>query len=275
MTTWEYIRELFRPTDRVAICWKVHTEKLFNQRVVTAETACSERYQRFLRAMNAQGNNVYIGMNPVRAESGQHRLKNDIAEIRRVYLDLDDDGETTLATILNSSSLPQPNYVLNTSPGKYQLIWNVRLFERNDAETLMRSLCRQFNADPANVDISRVFRLPGLHNKKYDATFQVTARKMSATVYTPRDFPSYAPSSTPAPRKRSGSTLTNTPSHRDWAWVCRQLWNAPDPEAVRSQLTDELARRAQVRNKPKPRYYAELTFNKALAYIAAKRASSK
>ncbi|HET6844818.1 MAG TPA: DNA-primase RepB domain-containing protein [Candidatus Angelobacter sp.] len=275
MTTWDYIRELFQPTDRVAICWKIYTEKRFNQRVVTAETACSERYQSFLRAMNVQGNNIYIGMNPIRPDAGQKRHKEDIAEVRRVYLDIDNDAEAILNRILTGSNLPKPNYVLNTSPGKYQLLWNVRDFERNDAESLMRSLCREFQADPANVDISRVFRLPGLHNKKYDATFQVTAQKLSSAIYTPRDFPSYASSTTPAPRQRATSKLTGTPSHLDWAWVCRQLWNTRDPEAVRSQLTDELERRARVRNKPKPRYYAELTFNKAVAYIAAKRPFSR
>jgi|SRR5579883_1267274 len=276
MTTWEYIRDLFKPTDRVAICWKVHTEKHFNQRIVTAELACSDRYQRFLRAMNAKGNNVYIGMNPIRPESKYHRQKDDIAEIRRIYLDIDTNAVEVLKTILDSE-LPTPSYVLNTSPGKYQIIWNVTRFERDQAEALMRSLCRHFHADPANVDISRVFRLPGLHNKKYDATFQVTARKLSSILYTPQEFPVADPAllTATAARDRSPSTLANTPSHRDWAWVCHQLWLTRDFNAVRAQIVSELERRAHVRKKAKPRYYAELTFEKACTYIAAKRGFSK
>lgn len=277
MTTWEYIRDLFKPTDRIAICWKIHTEHYFNQRIVTAEAACTDRYQRFLRAMNAQGNNVYISMNPIRADSMQHRQKTDIAEIRRIYLDVDHDGDNVLNTILTDSSLPKPNYVLNTSPAKYQIIWNVTGFSPDQAEALMRSLCRQFHSDRATVDIARVFRLPGLHNKKYDATFRVTARKLTTTVYTAASFP--APDSTTTAtgitRQRSLSTTPrNTQSERDWAYCCRALWPDPNNETVVAKLLAEMERRAQGR-RAKPRYYAELTVSKARKYIAAKRGFSK
>jgi len=273
MTTWEYIRDLFRPNDRIVICWKIHTATTFHQRFLSAEDACQDRYQRFLRAMNAQGNNIYIGMNPIHARS-RSRTKADIAEIRRVYLDVDHEADTVLNTILLDAHLPQPNYVLNTSPGKYQVIWNVERFEPGDAEALMRALCRHYGADPATVDISRVFRLPGLHNKKYEASYQVTARKLTGAIYRPNDFPVYDSASTRLPRPRTSSTLTNTPSHRDWAYVCRELWNASDPDAVTPRLIEELVHSAELRHKPKPRYYAELTVEKARAYIAAKRASS-
>src|SRR6266568_8668779 len=147
MTTWEYIRDLFRPDDRIVICWKKHAEKAFHQRFLTADAACQDRFQRFLRAMNAQGNNIYIGMNPIRSTS-HNRTKADISQIRRVYLDLDVDADSVLNTILHAAALPQPNYVLTTSPGKHQVIWNVQRFQPNDAESLMRALSREFQADP-------------------------------------------------------------------------------------------------------------------------------
>jgi hypothetical protein len=274
MTTWQYIRELFKPGDRIAICWKMHTEPAFHQRFLSAHAAAKDPYQRFLRAMNAQGNNIYIGMNPLRPSS-RSRTKADISEVRHVYLDLDHSAETNLEALLRSTTVPKPNFVLNTSPGKYQVIWRVKGLQSNDGESLMRALARQHSGDPATVDISRVLRLPGLHNKKYDATFQITARKLTCAIYSPQDFPAFNLPPTSLAGTRSASKLTNTPSHHDWAYVCHALWGARDPGAVRATLTDELMRRALARNKPKPRYYAELTFEKAAAYIASKRDFSR
>jgi hypothetical protein len=273
MTTWDYIRDLFEPDDQVAVCWKKGDDK-FNHRFVTASAACKEPFQRFLRAMNAQGANVYITMNPLKP-GARSRTKQDVLEIRRVYLDIDHDGERVLLSILTSSTLPRPNYVLNTSPAKYQVIWNVQGFDVTAAETLMRSLSREFHTDPATVDVCRVFRLPGLHNKKYDATFRVTARHLTSIVYGPCHFLSY--DSTPVTRTQNRAHVVSGPRHskseRDWAYCCQRLWPDPNDAAVIAELLTEMERRAQGR-RSKPRYYAELTVNNARAYMAAKRDSS-
>jgi len=51
------------------------------------------------------------------------RTKADIAEIRDLYLDLREDGDERLARVFKCERLPQPNYVLDTSLGKHQVIW--------------------------------------------------------------------------------------------------------------------------------------------------------
>jgi len=271
MTTWDYIRDLFRPYETVAIC--IRLDGAIRQRIVTAEAACAPRYQAFLRAMNAQGADIYISMNPLRCGSNG-RTKADIAMIQRIYLDLDHDGDRHLQLILNSSPLPQPNYILTTSPGKYQVIWNVHDFAPDQAENLMRFLVPLYGADPAATDIARILRLPGLHNKKHGLSFPVVARKLTSHVYTPVDFPVptlISPQRTSS--HRAGSTLRNTPSHRDWAYCCRALWNAPDSDAVADQLIQELVTRATLRHKPDPLYYAKLTVKKARSYMQHKRDS--
>jgi len=271
MTTWEYIRDLYRPNDRIVIAWKLPAAQTFHQRFLTADAACRNAFQRFLRAMNAQGNNIYIGMNPILPGS-RHRTKQDIADIRRIYLDLDHDGERGLAAILESRELPKPNYILNTSAGKFQVIWNVWNFTPQMAENLMRNLARNYHADPGTIDAARVFRLPGLHNKKYDLTFQVTARKLSSTLYPPHAFAACEPLSTltrPVPR-RASSQPRHSQSERDWAYCCSALWPNPFDEAVYQRLLNEMEARAQGR-RAKPRYYAKLTVEKARTYIACKR----
>ncbi len=50
------------------------------------------------------------------------RTKEDSKEIRHLYLDLDKDATRKLEAIRHDNTVPLPNYVLNTSPGKFQVI---------------------------------------------------------------------------------------------------------------------------------------------------------
>jgi hypothetical protein len=70
------------------------------------------------------GSDIYIGMNPLR-EHALNRTKKDIKSIRHVYLDLDHGGQEALNSVENSSAVPKPNYVLTSSPGKFQIVWKV------------------------------------------------------------------------------------------------------------------------------------------------------
>jgi hypothetical protein len=133
--------------------------------VVSAQDLARESWQRWLRAENAQGADVYISQNALR-ENTRNRKKEDIAAIRHVYLDLDQDGARSLATIENSPNVPQPSYVITSSPGKFQVIWKVKDMTQEQAEALQRRMVHEFGADPAATDSSRVLRLPGFVNKK-------------------------------------------------------------------------------------------------------------
>jgi hypothetical protein len=217
-------------------------------------------------------------MNPLKADA-QSRCKDNIASIRRIYLDIDRDGHNTLLRINTDSKegrLPAPAYVLNTSPNKYQIIWNVQGFTQEIAEGTMRSLVRLYNGDPAAVDISRVLRLPGLHNKKYGQTFPIVALPYSRKVYSPAEFPE--PTCTPvasprhATRSHSSGGIDTSPSGKEFAYCCHEIYHAPahDLEAVCSRLTDEIEQRARARKKNTSDYrgYAERTVTNARQKIA-------
>src|SRR5579859_8155953 len=265
ITTWQYIHELFKPDETVAICLRKQGEPI-QQRILTAAAACCSHYQRFLRAMNAQGADVWISMNPLQPGAKQ-RTKKHIAEVRRIFLDLDHDADNTLKLILNDSTLPKPNYILNTSPGKYQLIWNVQGFPPYVAEKYMQGLARFYHADVAVVDISRVLRLPGLHNKKYAKTFRVTAERLSTRIYQIQDF-LISPESLhelraqPAghtSKQRSATGSDTSRSGQDWGYCCTALWRSHDIETTCSGLIVELTRRAAERNNGNPSRYAHRT----------------
>ena len=67
-------------------------------------------------------------MNPCSPDRGP-AARRTFQEVRRVYLDLDEDGPSKLKEALQdgfSGKLPSASYIINTSPDRYQLIWNVK-----------------------------------------------------------------------------------------------------------------------------------------------------
>jgi hypothetical protein len=126
--------------------------------------------------------------------------------------------------------VPRPNYVLHTSPEKFQIVWKVEDMTIKEAEALNRAMVREFDGDPAATDSTRVLRLPGFANKKYEADFYVQAHTESTQAYHLRDFKLQI-DSPDAPRHqheevaRKPLTQSNTlsQSEHDWAYAMRAL----------------------------------------------------
>src|SRR5277367_1337745 len=183
----EYILDNFEATDRIAILMLNRDFSETIQRITSAQKASSPEFQAWLRYKNANGSDIYMGMNPLRQDAST-RTKEDIASIRHVYLDLDHGGPEALQSLENSSTVPKPNYVLASSPAKFQIVWKVEGMSLEEAEGLLHAMAREFGGDPAATDATRVLRLPGFANKKYQTDFYVEARKESAEIYQLRDF---------------------------------------------------------------------------------------
>ncbi len=227
--TSEYISDNFEPSDRIAVLVLNRNLGETTQRITTAQKAASPEFQAWLRYKNANGADIYVGMNPLKQDAST-RTKDDIETIRHLYLDLDHGGSAGLEAIKNSDLVPQPNYVLNTSPEKFQVIWKVEGIAPEEAEDLQRAMVREFAGDPAATDSTRVLRLPGFANKKYDQDFYVQVRLESTQTYHIRDF-KVPIDSQDAPRlhneeaarshRAPGSTLSQ--SEHDWAYAKRAL----------------------------------------------------
>ena len=183
----EYINDNFKPSDRIAVLVLNRSLRETTQRITTAQKAASPEFQAWLRYKNANGADIYVGMNPLKQDAST-RTKDDIETIRHLYIDLDHGGSTALDAIKNSDLVPQPNYVLNTSPDKFQVVWKVEGITPEEAEALQHGMVREFGGDPAATDSTRVLRLPGFANKKYDQDFYVQARFESTQTYHHRDF---------------------------------------------------------------------------------------
>jgi len=270
LTPEEYIKANYEPQDHLAVLIHHRAKGDTVQRINTAEAIASSKWQAWLRHVNANGNDVYISQNTLNGAS-PHRRKQDVEAIRHVYLDLDQDGDRALRAIQASDKLPRPNFVIDTSPGKHQVIWKVQGMTQPQAENLMRAMAREFGGDPAATDSTRVLRLPGFYNKKYEAPYRIEARQESSQVYRLADFKvslETIQSQGPAAQQRpagQGSSTKNTHSERDWRWATRQLGRG---ESVHN-LVHRLEQSRQ--DKPNPGYYARLTVTRAYARYALSR----
>ena len=158
------------------------------QRISTVDKIAGASFQDWMRYKNEKaGSDVYIGMNALKPGAFT-RTKDDILTIRHLYVDLDQDGSASLAAIEKSNLVPAPSYALNTSPDKYQVIWKVQGIAQDEADALLHALARQFDGDRAATDSTRVLRVPGFMNKKYELDFLVTIQSRSDQTYALRDF---------------------------------------------------------------------------------------
>jgi hypothetical protein len=264
LTASKYVRELFEPADNAAILVRNRGTGRTVQRIARAEAIASLEFQEWLAAQSTAGADVYVGMNPIK-EGAYSRTKENIKDIRHAYLDLDRNGDASLEAIRSSHAVPAPNFVLDTSPGKHQVVWKVTDFNQEEAEALLRTLSRQFDGDPAATDSTRVLRLPGFPNRKLSEDFIVQARHESNAVYTPRDF-THKEGSPETPRhagedqERTRTMPTNhkSQSEQDWAYAKRALARGDDPEEVIRRIAG-----FRGNEKSDPAYYARRTVARA------------
>jgi DNA primase RepB-like protein len=387
--TWDFIRQLFEPADPVALLLLSTKTHESEQKIHSAGDLSRPAFQQYLRAKNAQGFNIHLGMNPLYAEHAirltmssamasavknivnsvpsitnykeegqerttsltwtfrgitiansktqafsalgnlqshlaeipnldfhvfqQHRrLKENVREVRRLYLDLDHSGDEHLKRLFKDSEdgkLPLPNYVVNTSPGKYQVIWTVEPgSQQSVAEGMLRTMAKEYGGDPACSDVTRMLRLPGLHNKKYDGYTPVhcecwtnTEHQIADFAYIHElagkhatedhqqvqavvDFSSQSQQNPSAHVRRSARPETDTQSHKDWHYCCREaektIYRSPETlvaqnlEKTYGRLTDWLIQNCSDNHKigtsSPPTVYARLTIHELRKHIAPK-----
>jgi hypothetical protein len=256
-----YIRENFDPNDRVALVLVSRRHGGVVQRITSADRIAAEDFQRWLRFMNARRYEVYLSMNALRPEA-TGRTKEDIGAVRHIYFDLDNGGPEALNRLLERPDIPKPNYVVQSSPGKYQIIWKAEGFEPEQAEGIQRALVRETGADPAATDSSRVLRIPGFLNHKYDPPHPVTVQKLSDEIHRPDQFPRFTPEQlSPISGERQLPDGHRSQSEKDWAYAMRALARGVPEEKIIAAMA------AYRSDKSNPEYYARHTVRKAAASL--------
>src|SRR6266404_3729144 len=264
LTASEYVFALHEPRDQVAVLLRNRIQQQTMQRILPAETIASAPFQSWLAEQNLSGADIFIGMNPVR-EGSRNRTKEQIREIRHAYLDLDEEAGVSLQAIRTSGDVPPPNFVLDTSPGKHQVVWRVEGLDTSQAETLLRALASLYGGDPAATDVSRLLRLPGFTNRKYNEAFVVRVHHETNALYHEQDFhmqedspesPRHLSDSQQGSRKISAGHRSQ--SEADWAYAKRALARGDQADQIIQRIADYRAD-----DTADPAYYARLTVIKA------------
>jgi len=272
----DFVLALHRPEDRVALLVRNRVRSRITQRILSAQDIASPSLIQWLTEQNEGGADIFLGINPVKNDS-HGRTKEDIREIRHVYLDLDEDGPESLGAIRASGDTPAPNFVIDTSPQKNQVIWRVDGLDVEQAESLLRSLAAEFRGDTAATDVSRVLRVPGFRNHKYETPFLVRATQETDQAYRLSDFviQEDSPDAPRHPGEGQDPPRRLKPGHRsqseaDWAYAKRALARGDDPEEVVRRIADFRAE-----DKHSPESYARRTVAKALAELELEPFKSK
>jgi len=263
-TAREFLSRSFAPEETIALLLRRENPASLMQRVVRMEQVLEARYRAWLAYENSGGANIYVTANPLRSGS-RKRTKESITSVRHLYIDIDTDGDARLRAILASDSVPTPSAILSTSPGKYQVLWQVDGFGFDLQEQTLKLLSIAFGGDPACTDRNRVLRIPGFLNWKYDPAHHVTVEYPDGSVWTRDDFRLDIAAADTVLSDRSilhpKQPGKHSNSESDWAWVSYQLAHGKD--AVK--LTRALASRRS--DKPNPLYYAQRTVDVASARL--------
>ena len=270
-TASQFILDNFELEDRLAVVLIDRRSGVVTQRIASANQIASQEFQVWLNSENRSGRDVFVSMNAL-ADDARSRTRGDVSNIRHLYLDFDENGTRAVQHLQAREDIPKPNYLVNTSPDHWQVSWKVQGFGKEQAEATIRELVREFGADPAATDCARVMRVPGFVNHKRHPTHLVRAERLSATVYTPDQFPrpEQEDRHTATPEGEFGSARGRKlrPGHLsqsefDWAYAKRALSRGDSPESVVAAIANH--RRG---DKPDPEYYARLTVSKAAQDLA-------
>jgi RepB DNA-primase from phage plasmid len=273
-TAADYILDNFEPDDRLAVVLIDRSSGVVTQRIASARQIASPEFQVWLKGENRSARDAFLSMNALH-EQARGRTREDVMTIRHLYLDFDQNGTAAVHQLRDREDIPEPNYLVNTSPDHWQVSWKVQGFGKEQAEEMMRGMVREFGADPAATDSARVMRIPGFTNHKRHPGHMVRAEHLSSATYTPDQFPRLEPEDrrSGAPNRDFGSSeMRRLPrghlsqSERDWAYARRALSRGKSPDSVVSAIA-----RYRQGEKPDVQYYARHTVEKAAASLGPPR----
>lgn len=185
----QFLRTSFGSDDWTALLLKNVDVGRSVQRTGSLAWACRDSVLDWLRTQDAARSDVYVSVNALAA--GAHsRTRRDVAVVRHVFLDIDQDALDVLRQVERRSDIPPPSYVMHTSRGRAHILWRARDFDASGVERLQKQLAADLGGDLAATSVTQLTRLPGFWNCKHDKPYMVWVDyRDTEHVYTPRDFP--------------------------------------------------------------------------------------
>lgn len=183
-----FLRAAFASSDSIGVLLKTYRTGQVIQRIVPVTTAIGDRFQSWLRYVNAHGWNVYVGVNAYRP--GRSRAREAVTQVRHLFLEEDVDGPGLLAALSTRPDLPPPSYVLHSSPRRVHVLWRVTDIAPSRIERLQKQLARELLTDRAATSCAQTTRLPGFFNHKRKPSVRVGIEYLHwRDVFSAADLP--------------------------------------------------------------------------------------
>jgi putative DNA primase/helicase len=208
-----YLHELFEQGDFIDLQFIHQTETIpGTDRKKTSDlfmrlADVNEQTLQTIHNYQASGWNSYVCMNALKPEADAldgkfHRRERDVANVRTVYIDLDQDAEAGVIAVcgdVDAGLVPVPHFIVRSSPKKFYVIWKVAGMSVLEAKSLNKALQQRYKADPQAVDAARVLRLIGTFNLKPEYAVETGAAPLvelddyeyKKRVYTDSTEPRY------------------------------------------------------------------------------------
>ena len=164
--------------------------------------------QSFVAEHQAAGYDLYFTGNPIKGELHKKASKDDVAEARRLWVDLDPRKDRpleeeraqmlALGTTNLPAGIPKPNVIIDSGRG-YWFFWNLETPQPTDGKdgqltttvkSYGRGLEQAFSPFADNChNIDRIGRLPGTRNSKTGNMAGVLHEYSQDTPYAIENFP--------------------------------------------------------------------------------------
>jgi len=179
-----YLRELFEPGDFIDLQFIHQTDTIpGTDRKQTRDEfvfidAIGEQTLQMIRVYQQAGWNSYVCMNALKQEvdpldGKHHRRERDVVGVRSVYVDCDVnalDSVNKIADDIEAELLPEPQFIIRSSPSKFYVLWKVQGMTVLEAKALNKALQSRYHTDAAATDAARVLRMIGTYNLKPEYT---------------------------------------------------------------------------------------------------------
>lgn len=186
----------------------------------------SEKLKEFFQAYPPEKYDLYWSPMPYTQPKRQNRFSVDTKFMAQ---DIDECEDP-------SSISPKPSYIWESSPNKYQGLWELdRYINEQEYTPLNKALAAHIGCDDC-FDFAHVYRIPGTINHKYKNSPPVGMVKPTKALYKPRDIRKAVGGVTTTPKKEKASSASSAVSEQDMLAERRIYAKYSIPKKVRDTL---------------------------------------
>lgn len=186
----------------------------------------SEKLKEFFQAYPPEKYDLYWSPMPYTQPKRQNRFSVDTKFMAQ---DIDECEDP-------SSISPKPSYIWESSPNKYQGLWELdRYINEQEYTPLNKALAAHIGCDDC-FDFAHVYRIPGTINHKYKNLPPVGQVKPTKALYKPRDIRKAVGGVTTTPKKEKAHSASPAASEQNMLAERRIYAKYSIPKKVRDTL---------------------------------------